>query len=100
MPCKSRLSGVRRMSRPQTLDIAVADRGYAVCSEPFADRAAGEQRVFAGAPAGMRRRDRLDLARHRRMQRKQRDPGRQTLNRLVIALLNDIGLDRQGAAEM
>src|SRR5690349_357450 len=68
-PAKSRASGVHRLSRPQPLNVAVADRGDAVCRKPFADRAAGEQRVFPDAPAGMLRRDRLDLARHRRMQR-------------------------------
>src|SRR5436190_23642637 len=85
---KSRLSGVRRMSRPQALDVAVADRGKSACRAPFADRAVREQRVFAGAPTSMRRGDDLDLARHRRMQRKQRDPGRETLDRFAIALLN------------
>src|SRR6185437_14017014 len=81
-------------------DVAIADRGDAVCREPFADRAAREEGVFADAPARMLRRDRLDLARHRRMQREQRNPGLEALDRLAVALLDRIGLDRQGAAEM
>src|SRR5947209_11169041 len=46
-------SGSARTGPPQVLDIAITDRGDAVCGEPFVDRAAGKQRVFAGAPAGM-----------------------------------------------
>ena len=82
------------------LDIAITDRGDAVCGEPFVDRAAGKQRVFAGAPAGMLRRNRLDLARRCRMQGEMRDPGLEALDRLAIARLDRIGLDRQCAAEM
>src|SRR5207248_5627204 len=55
---------------------------------------------FADAPAGMLRRDRLDLARHRRMQGEMRDPGLEALDRLAVALLDELRLDRQGAAEM
>src|SRR5258706_5475806 len=89
-----------RPSPPQALDVAVADRGDPAGGEPFADRAAREQRVFADPPAGMRRRDRLDLAGHRGMQREMRDPRHQPVDRLPIALPHLAGLDRQGAAEM
>src|SRR5436190_8668016 len=91
-PAKTGGSGARRVSRPQPLDVAIADRGDAVCREPFADRAAREEGVFADAPAGMLRRDRLDLARHRRMQGEMRDPGLEALDRLAVALLDDLRL--------
>src|SRR5437773_3216743 len=93
-------SGSARTGPPQALNIAIADRGDAVCREPFVDRAAAKQRVFAGAPAGMLRRNRLDLARRCRMQGEMRDPGLEALDRLAIARLDHIGLDRQCAAEM
>src|ERR1051326_3077554 len=99
-PAKSRASGVHRLSRPEPLNVAIADRGDAACRKPFADPAAREEGVFADAPAGMLRRDRLDLARHRRMQREQRNPGLESLDRLAVALLDDLRLDRQGAPEM
>src|ERR1041384_1208471 len=99
-PAKSRASGVHRLSRPQPLNVAIADRDDAVWREPFADRAAREEGVFADAPASMLRRDRLDLARHRRMQGEMRDPGLESLDRLAVTLLDRIGFDRQGAAKM
>src|SRR6266513_5191671 len=89
-----------RTGPPQMLDIAIADRRDAVCGEPFVDRAASKQRVFADPPAGMLRRNRLDLARRCRMQGEMRDPGLEALDRLTIARLDHIGLDRQCDAEM
>src|ERR1051325_8637733 len=92
-PAKSRASGLYRLSRPQPLNVAIADRGDAVCRKPFADPAAREEGVFANAPAGMLRRDRLDLARHRRMQGEMRDPGLGSLDRLAVTRLGDLRLD-------
>src|SRR5438067_13224470 len=85
---------------PQALDLAIADRGDLVCSEPLADRAAREQREFAGAPAGMLRGDAFDLARRRRVQGEMRDSRRQALDGLAVTRHYVVCLDRQGAAEM
>src|SRR5437868_15383669 len=68
-------SGSARTGPPQVLNIAIADRGNAVCREPFIDRAAAKQRILADPAVGLLHRHRLDLARRCAMQGVMRDPG-------------------------